>query len=93
MIFHISSDCASAISNGGAPAAATDCNMVCQGNSSEFCGGPNRLNLYNYTGTDLPVVPGAGAGAGGGGNGGTAVGVFPVLTGLPTGWAYNACWV
>jgi hypothetical protein len=27
--------------------------MVCSGNSGEFCGGPNRLNVYNYTGTGL----------------------------------------
>ncbi|KAF8908562.1 copper radical oxidase with WSC domains [Gymnopilus junonius] len=80
--------CASAITNGGAPAPAADCNMVCQGNSSEFCGGPNRLNAYNYTGTDLPVV-----GGGGGGGGATGAPVFPVLSGLPAGWAYNSCWV
>ncbi|KAF8196991.1 glyoxal oxidase N-terminus-domain-containing protein [Pholiota molesta] len=78
--------------NGGAPTAAGDCNMVCQGNSSEFCGGPNRLNVYNYTGTNLPVI--SGGGGGGGGGGGTPVtGVFPVLSGLQTGWAYNSCWV
>jgi hypothetical protein len=63
--------------------------MTCQGNSSEFCGGPSRLNVYNYTGTDLP----ANSAGGGGGGGGTAIGVFPVLSGLPTGWAYNSCWV
>ncbi|KDR73047.1 hypothetical protein GALMADRAFT_142740 [Galerina marginata CBS 339.88] len=86
--------CASAIGNGGGPAAATDCNMVCQGNSSEFCGGPNRLNAYKYTGTDLPPITGGGGGGGGGGNGGgTTIGVFPVLSGLPAGWSYNACWV
>ncbi|KDR73046.1 hypothetical protein GALMADRAFT_142739 [Galerina marginata CBS 339.88] len=78
--------CASALTNGGGPAALTDCNMVCQGNSTEFCGGPNRLNAYNYTGTDLPA-------GGRGGGGGGAIGVFPVLSGLPTGWAYNSCWV
>jgi hypothetical protein len=22
--------------------------MVCNGDSSEFCGGPDRLNVYNY---------------------------------------------
>ncbi|KAH9173154.1 WSC domain-containing protein [Lactarius sanguifluus] len=27
------------------------CNMACQGNSSEICGGPALLNLYNFTGT------------------------------------------
>ncbi|EKM74831.1 hypothetical protein AGABI1DRAFT_95324 [Agaricus bisporus var. burnettii JB137-S8] len=42
------------------------------------------LSVYNYTGTDLPTNPG------GGDNGGA---VFPVLDDLPTGWAYNACWV
>jgi len=61
--------------------------MLCAGKNSEFCGGPNRLNVYNYTGTDLST----GGNTGGGGT--NAAGVFPVLSGLPTGWAYNACWV
>lgn len=47
--------CNTAIVNGGAPAEAGDCNMLCAGNSTEYCGGPNRLNMYNYTGTDLPT--------------------------------------
>ncbi|KAF8151649.1 hypothetical protein B0H34DRAFT_801346 [Crassisporium funariophilum] len=80
--------CASAITS-GAPAPATDCTMVCAGNSSEFCGGPNRLNAYNYTGTDLPVNPNPPQGGGGGG----PTTVFPVLTGLPPHWAYNSCWI
>jgi len=62
--------------------------MTCNGNSSEICGGPNRLNVYNYTGTDLPVNNGGGNAGGGG-----PATVFPVLSGLPTGWAYNACWM
>ncbi|TFY75770.1 hypothetical protein EWM64_g8241 [Hericium alpestre] len=64
--------------------------MVCSGNSSEFCGGPNRLNVYNYTGTDLPPVSNPGGGGGGGG-GGTPV--FPVTSGLPGTWNYSACYV
>ncbi|KAK1834732.1 putative fungistatic metabolite [Podospora conica] len=36
--------CDHVISNGGAP--ATGCNMVCNGNSSEFCGAGGRLNVY-----------------------------------------------
>lgn len=64
--------------------------MLCAGNALEFCGGPNRLNLYNYTGTDLPQVtnpnpnPGAGAGAG-----------IPtaVKHGLPEGWKYASCYM
>jgi hypothetical protein len=64
--------------------------MACSGNSSEYCGGPFRLNVYNYTGSNLPPIN-SGGGGGGGGGGGTPV--FPKLVGLPTGWSYNACWV
>lgn len=78
--------CGSSIANGGALTASSDCSMTCAGNSSEFCGGPNRLNAYNYTGTNLPPINNAG-----GGDGPTTV--FPVLSGLPQGWSYNACWV
>ncbi|KAH9979503.1 copper radical oxidase [Lactifluus volemus] len=69
--------CGTAVVNGGAPTPPGDCSMPCKGNSSEFCGGPSRLNLYNYTGTNLPVTST----------------VFPVISGLPLGWSYNACWV
>ncbi|KAI0052846.1 copper radical oxidase [Auriscalpium vulgare] len=81
--------CALAITNGGVSEPAADCSMPCSGNSSEFCGGPNRLNVYNYTGTDLPPV--TNPGGGGGGNPGTPV--FPVTSGLPTPWNYSACYV
>ncbi|KAI9457229.1 copper radical oxidase [Lactarius psammicola] len=80
--------CGTAIGSNGAPASAGDCDMVCSGASSELCGGPNRLNVYNYTGTDLPPINNGGGGGGGGGGP-----VFPKLSGLPTGWSYNACWV
>lgn len=37
----------------------SSCNMACSGNVSEYCGGPNRLNVYefgnSYTGT-IPTV-------------------------------------
>ena len=49
------------------------------------------MNVYNYTGTNLPPVQPVGGGGGGGGAGSNPV--FPVITGLPQGWAYNACWV
>ncbi|EKM51417.1 uncharacterized protein PHACADRAFT_263528, partial [Phanerochaete carnosa HHB-10118-sp] len=74
---------------GSGPTPLTDCDMTCAGNSSEFCGGPNRLNVYNFTGT-LPHGP-TNPGGGGGGGGGTPV--FPVESGLPTGWNYSACYV
>lgn len=40
-------DCGNTIANGGAP-AASGCNMLCNGNQTEFCGGGDRLNVYNY---------------------------------------------
>ncbi|KAI0820881.1 hypothetical protein BC628DRAFT_1412846 [Trametes gibbosa] len=80
--------CDTAIQNGGAPTPLTDCNMACAGNSSELCGGPNRLNVYNFTGT-LPGPPVQG----GGGGGGLPIDVVPVKTGLPSPWAYAACYV
>jgi len=43
--------CDTVISNGGLPIPASSCNMACQGDSSELCGGPNALNVYNFTGT------------------------------------------
>ncbi|KAK0190079.1 glyoxal oxidase N-terminus-domain-containing protein [Armillaria mellea] len=61
--------CGSSIANGGALTASSDCTMTCAGNSSEFCGGPNRLNAYNYTGTDLPPINNPGGGNAGGGPG------------------------
>lgn len=39
--------CGNAIANGGAY-AGEGCNMLCNGNASEYCGGPNRLNVYNF---------------------------------------------
>ncbi|KAF2119334.1 hypothetical protein BDV96DRAFT_343140 [Lophiotrema nucula] len=38
--------CGSTINAGSANQTATDCNMVCAGNSSEYCGAGNRLNVY-----------------------------------------------
>lgn len=61
--------------------------MVCAGNSSEYCGGPNRLSLYNYTQT----LPSLSTGAGGGGS--TTSSVSPVTSGLQGTWRYEGCYV
>ncbi|KAJ6479649.1 copper radical oxidase-like protein [Mycena sanguinolenta] len=81
--------CGPAIVNGGEMEPISDCDMPCAGNSSEFCGGPNRLSLYNYTGDDLPPPPVTGGG-GGGAQGGAATGI---ATDLPSPWAYVGCFV
>jgi Glyoxal oxidase N-terminus/WSC domain len=42
--------CGNQIVNGGAPApdGSAGCNMPCNGNKTEICGGPDRLNVYGY---------------------------------------------
>lgn len=42
--------CDTALRNGGSPATdgETYCNMACNGNTAETCGGGNRLSLYQY---------------------------------------------
>lgn len=42
----------SALVAGNTP-AVTQCDMTCNGNSTEFCGGPNRLNMYQKAGTSV----------------------------------------
>ena len=47
--------CGNSVQAGGAPATASDCNMLCSGNNTQYCGGPNRLNLYSFT--NAPATP------------------------------------
>jgi hypothetical protein len=50
-------DCGNALLNGGGPApdGSDNCDMACNGNQTEWCGGPNRLNLYQI---DVPPPTG-----------------------------------
>lgn len=79
--------CGQAVLHGGAPTPLADCNMACAGDATQMCGGPNRLNVYDYTGTDLPN-PGGGGGGGGGGN----TRSVPDAE-LPSPWTYGGCWM
>lgn len=49
-------DCGNAILNGGGPAPDGNkgCGMTCNGNETELCGGPNRMNFYQV---DVPPPP------------------------------------
>ncbi|PNY26620.1 WSC domain-containing protein 2 [Tolypocladium capitatum] len=38
--------CDDALAAGSVPAPITDCSITCNDNSTEFCGGPSRLNVY-----------------------------------------------
>ena len=48
--------CDSQIQNQAAK-ADTGCDMTCTGNSSEYCGGSNRLNIYQASGSSTPSTP------------------------------------
>ena len=97
LLMGLHADCGNTIANGGA-IATSGCNMVCNGNSSEFCGGGNRLNVYDYmneytpSGTASPTIPPTSA---------TSPTLAPHSstssqvaspTGLPAGWSYHGCW-
>jgi hypothetical protein len=49
--------CDDAPQNYGGPAAdgTAGCNMPCQGNNAELCGGPGRLNVYQFL--RIPRIP------------------------------------
>jgi hypothetical protein len=42
---------------GPAPDGSTGCNMPCQGDNTEKCGGPGRLNVYQFNSSALPAQP------------------------------------
>ncbi|KAK4237144.1 glyoxal oxidase [Achaetomium macrosporum] len=80
--------CGNTIANGGAP-ASSGCSMTCNGNSTEFCGGPSRLNMYNYQGQYNPTATATTTAPGGPSTSSPP----PVITGLPAGWTYQGCWI
>ncbi|KAK4162775.1 putative fungistatic metabolite [Cladorrhinum sp. PSN259] len=43
--------CGNAVHSSSSEAPVTDCNMVCAGDASEYCGAGNRLNVYSTTAT------------------------------------------
>ena len=100
--------CDNKLYNGGA--TATDgyaqCTMTCNGNSTEKCGGPNRLNIYQYispsTSTvafSTPTTTTAVSRITTSGGVGSSIlstsitSATPIATELPTGWTYQGCFV
>jgi hypothetical protein len=49
--------CDNVIRGIGTSVSSTDCNMPCSGNTSETCGGSNRINVYRFTpsGSFVPI--------------------------------------
>ncbi|KAM3075160.1 hypothetical protein ACMFMF_005839 [Clarireedia jacksonii] len=51
--------CGNSLSNGGvlAPEGTSGCSTLCTGNLSEYCGGTNRLDIYNYNNATITSDP------------------------------------
>ncbi|KAF2021809.1 WSC-domain-containing protein [Aaosphaeria arxii CBS 175.79] len=57
--------CGKSLSSTAVIADDADCNMACNGNAAEPCGGPNRLTVFNTTIPAGPVGPFVNPGANG----------------------------
>ena len=94
--------CDNSFKNGGGPASDGDaqCNMACNGNPSEVCGGPNRLNVFAYNGA-AGVTTSSTTAAATTTPTGTATTTSAAATttapgsatGLPGNWTYRGCYV
>jgi len=84
--------CGNTIMNGGGPAPDGNayCNMPCNGNASEICGGPNRLTFYYYN-AGAPIASGTTTtGSAIATTTSSSTAAYPTL---PTGWSYSGCFV
>ncbi|KFY88681.1 hypothetical protein V498_06696 [Pseudogymnoascus sp. VKM F-4517 (FW-2822)] len=87
--------CGNAFVNGGAPApdGNAKCNMPCDGNTAQMCGGPDRLNVYFYEGSgDTGTTATTGTGTTTAPPTNTQPAGSGTATKLPAGWSYKGCW-
>jgi hypothetical protein len=88
--------CDNQYQGGGAPApdGETQCNMPCNGNQTEICGGPNRLTMWKwYSGSETTVPVGSASATSAPASKTSSIAVTPVATGLPQGFQYKGCFV
>ncbi|TAQ87945.1 hypothetical protein B7494_g3730 [Chlorociboria aeruginascens] len=88
--------CGNSLAATSSQAASGDCNMLCAGNSTEYCGAGNRLNIYVLNGTtvsstasptasssDEPVASSLKS----------SKSSSSIAINLPTGWKYGGCYM
>ncbi|CAG5137745.1 uncharacterized protein ALTATR162_LOCUS191 [Alternaria atra] len=92
--------CDNQIRNNGGPApdGEAKCNMPCNGDQTEMCGGPDRLTFFRfYTGGESTVSattsPTASPTASQATSATKTTSAVPVATGLPEGFEYKGCYV
>jgi len=94
--------CDTKLENYGGPASdgSVGCNMACNGNTAEICGGQNRLSMYSLGGTStgtttssVSSVSSASSSVSRTSTTVTSTSSTAVATSLPTGWNYKGCWI
>jgi hypothetical protein len=91
--------CDNQLRNGGGPApdGNVGCNMACNGNQTDMCGGSNRLTLFKYvTGQEpsaLSTIVASSVAASSTAVSSAVSSAPPVATGLPTNFTYKGCYV
>ncbi|KAI8942832.1 hypothetical protein NX059_000872 [Plenodomus lindquistii] len=79
---------------GPAPDGEALCNMACSGDTTEMCGGPDRLSLFKYyTGEEITTSVAPGATPTASKSIATPSTSPPQATGLPDGFTYKGCYV
>jgi len=78
--------CGNSFSAGAVNTTASDCSFPCAGNSSEYCGAGNRLDVYVLSGT-IPTTTASGTPST------TSSVTVSTGTGYPSGWGYYGCYV
>ncbi|OAP63261.1 hypothetical protein AYL99_02488 [Fonsecaea erecta] len=85
--------CGITLAAGAVNASATDCSMTCNNNQTEYCGGPNRLNMYIYGNGTLPSTPPPSNGGGnGGGNNNPPPPSGPTIPATIGNFTYQSCY-
>ncbi|KIY03560.1 uncharacterized protein Z520_00251 [Fonsecaea multimorphosa CBS 102226] len=80
--------CGNTLAAGSVNASASDCSMTCNNNQTEYCGGPNRLNMYIYGNGTLPST----SPSNGGGNNNPTTPSGPTIPPTVGNFTYQSCY-
>jgi hypothetical protein len=85
--------CGNTIQSPGAraPDGSVGCNMACNGNAAEMCGGSNRMNFFAAAGVTVTTATTSTGSSTATSASSTTAASGP--TSLPNGWASQGCWV
>ncbi|KAI1093594.1 putative glyoxal oxidase [Rostrohypoxylon terebratum] len=81
--------CGNQFGTGSVSAPASDCNMLCAGDQSEYCGAGNRLSVYIKNGTSVSTSTSS---TSSGSDPTSSDPAVPDATGFPDGWTDQGCW-